>query len=45
MEQFKCLTITYIVIIRKFKQWWSSIPPIPTKRTFTSHLNCDVLSK
>jgi len=24
---------------RKFKQWWSSIPPISTKRTITSHLN------
>jgi len=24
---------------RKFKQWWSSIPPISTKRTTTSHLN------
>jgi len=22
-----------------FKQWWSSIPPISTKWTFTSHLN------
>jgi len=24
---------------RKFKQWWSSIPPISTKQTITSHLN------
>ena len=24
---------------RKFKQWWSSIPPISTKRTINSHLN------
>ena len=24
---------------RKFKQWWSSIPPVSTKRTITSHLN------
>jgi len=24
---------------RKFKQWWSSIPPISRKRTVTSHLN------
>jgi len=24
---------------RKLKQWWSTIPPISTKRTFTSHLN------
>jgi hypothetical protein len=24
---------------RKFKQWWSSIPPIPTKQAITSHLN------
>ena len=23
----------------EFKQWWSSIPPISTKRTITSHLN------
>ena len=23
---------------RKFKQWWSSIPPISAKRTITSHL-------
>jgi len=24
---------------RKFKQWWSSIPPISTKRTIISHYN------
>ena len=24
---------------RKFKQWWSSIPPISSKRTIISHLN------
>jgi hypothetical protein len=24
---------------RKFKQWWSSIPPISTKQTLTPHLN------
>jgi len=24
---------------RKFKQRWSSIPPISTKRTITSHFN------
>jgi len=24
---------------RKFKHWWSSIPPISTKWTITSHLN------
>ena len=24
---------------RKFKQWWSSIPPISTKQTITFHLN------
>jgi len=23
----------------KFKHWWSSTPPISTKRTITSHLN------
>jgi len=23
---------------RKFKQWWSTIRPISTKRTITSHL-------
>jgi len=23
---------------RKFKQWWSTIPPISTKRTIASHL-------
>jgi hypothetical protein len=23
----------------KFKQWWSSIPPMSTKQTITSHLN------
>jgi len=27
------------VMRRKFKQWWSTIPPISTKRTITSHLN------
>ena len=25
---------------RKLTQWWSSSPPISTKRTITSHLNC-----
>jgi len=24
---------------RKFKQWWSTTPPISTTRTSTSHLN------
>jgi hypothetical protein len=24
---------------RKFKQWWSTIPPISTKQAFTSDLN------
>jgi len=24
---------------RKFKQWWSTIPPISTKWTIISHLN------
>ena len=24
---------------RKFKQWWSSFPPISAKQTITSHLN------
>ena len=28
-----------IIMKRKFKQRWSSIPPISTKRTITSHLN------
>jgi hypothetical protein len=27
------------ICYEKFKQWWSSIPPISTKRTITSHLN------
>ena len=27
-----------LIMKRKFKQWWSSIPPISTKRTVTSHL-------
>ena len=26
------------LIYRKFKQWWSTIPPISTKQTITSHL-------
>jgi hypothetical protein len=33
-------SVSYATIMkRKFKQWWSSIPPISTKRTFTFHLN------
>ena len=28
-----------VIMKRKFKQWWSSIPPILTKQTITSHLN------
>jgi hypothetical protein len=27
------------IMRRKFKQWWSLIPPISTKRTIASHLN------
>ena len=27
------------IIKRKFKHWWSTIQPIPTKQTTTSHLN------
>jgi len=27
-----------LVMKRMFKQWWSTIPPISTKRTITSHL-------
>jgi hypothetical protein len=27
-----------IIMKRKFKQWWSTIPPISTKPTITSHL-------
>ena len=28
----------YYIMKRKFKQQWSTIPPISTKRTITSHL-------
>jgi hypothetical protein len=28
-----------MIMKRKFKQWWSTILPILTKRTITSHLN------
>ena len=28
-----------IIINRKFKQWWSTIPPISTKQTIISHFN------
>jgi hypothetical protein len=31
---------TMAILRRKFKQWWSSIPAISTKRTITSHLSC-----
>jgi hypothetical protein len=27
------------IVLREFKQWWQSIPPISTKRTITSHHN------
>jgi hypothetical protein len=27
------------IMKRKFNQWWSTIPPISTKRTITSHFN------
>ena len=30
------------IMKRKFKQWWSSTPPTSTKRTITSHLNCNI---
>ena len=38
---FMCgIMITFQIVImkRKFKQWWSTIPPISTKWTITSHL-------
>ena len=31
-------SVHYLITKRKLKQWWSSIPPISTKRTITSHL-------
>ena len=31
--------IFFDVMNRVFKHWWSSIPPISTKRTITSHFN------
>jgi len=30
---------TKVIMKRKFKQWCSTIPPISTKRTITSHLS------
>ena len=33
-EQNKQSPLTY----RKFKQWWSTILPVSTKQTITSHL-------
>jgi len=27
-----------MIMTRKFKQWWSTISPISTKRAITSHL-------
>ena len=27
-----------LLTLRKFKQWWSTIPPISTKQTIISHL-------
>ena len=30
--------LLYWIMKRKFKQWWSTIPSISTKRTITSHL-------
>jgi len=34
-----CDNISYHFMKRKFKLWWSSIQPISTKQTITSHLN------
>jgi len=28
----------YLLMKKKIKQWWSTITPISTKRTITSHL-------
>ena len=33
------------IMKRKFKQWWSTIPPISTKQTITSHLNWTELTE
>ena len=33
------LTLSCSIMKRKFKQWWSTIPPISTKQAFTSDLN------
>ena len=37
--------ILQYIMKRKFIQWWSSIPPISTKRAITSHLNSSSLAK
>jgi hypothetical protein len=33
------ISLPKFVMKGKFKHWWSSIPPISTKQTITSHLN------
>ena len=33
------IPLLFCFMKRKVKQWWSSIPPISTKGTITSHLN------
>jgi hypothetical protein len=39
MGQYNTTNKSFVYIMkRKFKQWWSTIPPILTKRTITSHL-------
>jgi hypothetical protein len=39
-HKFNLLIINIPAIMkRKFKRWWSTIPPISTKQKFTSYLN------
>jgi hypothetical protein len=34
------IVVCYIIMNREFKHWWPSTPPISTKLTITSYLNC-----
>jgi len=38
-NKWETVMLEKLLCKRKFKHWWSSIPPLSTKGTITSHLN------
>ena len=45
MFVYNCVTFNFWTMKRKYKQWWSTIPPISTNRTISSHLKSPNITK